>query len=90
MSVAAMAGQVLSQVEKLGAQAASAVAAGGVPAAVGLAQAVLAQVHAGVRVEARVFFDLPGPFDPTVDVKAEARLDDGHFRIKELHILPVK
>ena len=60
------------------------------PMALSAGTAVLAQVHAGVRVEAKVFFDLPGPFDPAVDLKFEGRLDDGHFRVKELHISSAK
>ena len=50
--------------------------------------AVMKQIHAGCKVEARVTFDLPGPFDPVVNVVVEARLDDGQFRIKQFHLTP--
>lgn len=88
VSIGNAAASVLANVEKVALGAGSAMASAGLPAAVGLATAALAQVHAGVRVEARVTFDLPGPFDPVVNVTAEARLDDGHFRIKEFHLVP--
>lgn len=60
------------------------------PMALSAGRAVLGQIHSGVRVEAKVYFDLPGPFDPAVDLKFEGRLDDGHFKIKELHLSSIK
>lgn len=60
------------------------------PMALTAGKAILSQVSAGIRIEAKVFFDLPGPFDPAVDLKFEGRVDGGHFRVKELHISPAK
>ena len=89
MSVVANA---VKNVREQAAAAAGAVGGAGAGAAVtvglGLAEKALAQIHAGAKFYGRVAFDLPGPFDPVVDVTAEVRLDDGHFRIKELHIKP--
>ena len=58
------------------------------PLALGVVGKVVEQVHAGIKIQAHLEFDGPGPFDANVDLSFEGRLDDGHFRIKELHITP--
>lgn len=53
-----------------------------------LLHTVLGQLHAGAKVEAKVTFDLPGPFDPVISVSAVIAFDAGALKIKELHIIP--
>jgi hypothetical protein len=89
MSVITKAVQDVRERASVAAGAAAGAGAGAaISAGVGLAEKALAQIHAGAKFSGRVVFDLPGPFDPVVDVEMEVRLDDAHFRIKELHIKP--
>ena len=88
MSIARAGAELAGKMAAMGAAASGAGAGTAVAAAAGLAGKVIEQIHAGAKFEGRVTFDLPGPFDPVVDVSAEVRLDDGHLRIKELHIKP--
>lgn len=87
-AIARAASEIAGRAGAVGAAVAGAGAGSVGPLAVGLAAKMVEQIHAGAKFEGRVTFDLPGPFDPVVDVIAEVRLDDGHLRIKELHIKP--
>ncbi len=50
--------------------------------------AILSQIHAGAKIDAKITFDLPGPFDPSISVSATISFDGGVLKIKELHVTP--
>lgn len=50
--------------------------------------ALLQQLHAGAKIEAKVTFDLPGPLDPVISLVADVSVDAGTLKIKELHVKP--
>lgn len=58
------------------------------PVVGGLVHTVLSQLHAGAKIDAKVTFDLPGPFDPTISLSAIIAFENGNLKLKELHVTP--
>lgn len=58
------------------------------PAATSVLGTILSQLHAGMKIDAKVTFDIPGPLDPSISVSAVIAFDGGSLRLKELHVTP--